>query len=225
VENLIVNWGYLALFLITALSAFGIPVGSELAMAYGGALASGQIGPHHHFTLALVIIIALAGEMVGSLLGYGFGRFGGRPLVDKVGKYLLLTHRDLDRVEAFLARRGDPFVLVGRLIPLLRSFVSIVAGLAEMALWRFVLFSIVGAAMFTAALSSIGYALGGSWHKAVKDFSDVGYVALALAVIAIALGIYHRIRVLREERATGIAANSTQQSLAADDRGGNPHAP
>jgi membrane protein DedA with SNARE-associated domain len=78
--------------------------------------------------------------------------------------------------------------------------------------------------MFTAALSSIGYALGGSWHKAVKDFSDVGYVALALAVIVIALGIYHRIRVQREERATGIAS-STQQSLAADDGGGSPLAP
>jgi membrane protein DedA with SNARE-associated domain len=202
VQSLVVHLGYLALFLLTAFSAFCIPVGSELAMAYGGALASGQVlrGPHDHFSLALVIVVAVVGEIVGSLCGYALGRFGGRPLVDRIGRYLLLSHRDLDRVEAFMARRGDPFVLIGRLIPLLRSFVSVVAGLAEMSLWRFLAFTIVGAVIFTSAVSSLGYALGGSWHKVVKDFSDAGYVALALAVVAIAFGVAHRLRVLREER-------------------------
>jgi membrane protein DedA with SNARE-associated domain len=200
-QTFLVHWGYLALFLITALSAFGIPVGSELAMAYGGALASGQVlnGPRDHFSLGLVIVVAVVGELVGSLLGYSLGRFGGRPFIDKVGRYILLTHRDLDRVEAFLTRRGDAFVLVGRLIPLLRSFVSIVAGLAEMTLWRFLAFSVIGCAIFTAALSSIGYSLGGSWHVAVKDFSDAGYVAAAVAVLTIAVTLAHRIKVLREE--------------------------
>ena len=171
-------------------------------MAFGGALASGQVlrSSHDHFSLGLVIVVAVAGELVGGLLGYGLGRFGGRPLLDKAGRYLLLTHRDLDRVEGFLARRGDPFVLVGRLIPLLRSFVSVVAGLADMTLWRFLVFSVIGDAIFSSALSSLGYALGGSWHTAVGDFSDAGYVALALAVLAVAVGIFHRVRVLREER-------------------------
>ena len=202
-QSFLVHWGYLALFLITALSAFGIPVGSELAMAYGGALASGQVltGPRDHLSLGLVVVVAVVGELVGSFFGYGLGRFGGRPLVDKVGRYLLLTHRDLDRAEAFLERRGEPFVLVGRLIPLLRSFVSIVAGLADMTVWRFLAFSVIGCAMFTAAVSSIGYSLGGSWHVAVKDFSDAGYVAAALAVVVIAITLVHRVKALREERA------------------------
>src|SRR6202034_61986 len=171
-------------------------------MAFGGALANGQVlsGSRDHFSLGLVIVIAVLGEIVGGLLGYALGRFGGRPLLDRFGRYLLLTHRDLDRVEAYLVRRGDPFVLIGRLIPLLRSFVSIVAGLAEMQIWRFLAFSIVGSAIFTSAVCSLGYAVGGSWHKVVKDFSDAGYVALALAVIAVAIGIVHRLRVLREER-------------------------
>ena len=202
-QSFLVHWGYLALFLITALSAFGIPVGSELAMAYGGALASGHVltGPRDHLSLGLVIVVAAVGELVGSLFGYGLGRFGGRPLVDKVGRYLLLTHRDLDRAEAFLARRGETFVLIGRLIPLLRSFVSIVAGLAEMTVWRFLAFSVLGCAIFTAAVSSIGYSLGGSWHVAVKDFSDAGYVAAGLAVLVIAGTVVHRFKVLRGERA------------------------
>lgn len=203
-QSFLVHWGYLALFLVPAVSAFGIPVGSELVMAFGGALASGQVltTSKDHFTLGLVILVVVLGELAGSLLGYALGRFGGRPLIDKIGRYLLLTHRDLDRVEAFLARRGEPFVLVGRLIPLLRSFVSIVAGLAEMTLWRFFLFSVIGCALFTSAVASLGYALGGSWHQAVKGFSDAGYVAAALAVVVIAIGIVHRVKVLREERAT-----------------------
>jgi membrane protein DedA with SNARE-associated domain len=212
VQSFVADWGYLALFLITALSAFCIPVGSELAMAFGGALASGQVlsAAHHHFSLGLVIVVAVLGELVGGLLGYALGRFGGRPLVDRVGRYLLLTDRDLDRVEAFLAQRGDPFVLVGRLIPLLRSFVSVVAGLAEMTLWRFFIFSLIGDVIFSSALSSLGYALGGSWHTVVKDFSDAGYVALALALIAVAIGALHRVKVLRQERAArGSAAGSS----------------
>jgi len=218
-ESFVVHWGYVALFLITALSAFGIPVGSELAMAYGGALASGLVlsTGHHHFTLGLVILVAVCGELVGSLCGYALGRFGGRPLVDKVGRYLLLTHRDLDRVEGFMARRGDPFVLVGRCIPLLRSFVSIVAGLAEMTIVRFVLFTLVGSAVFTSAVAGIGYALGASWHRAVRDFSDAGYVAAGLAVLAIAAAIYHRVKVLRAERReqpVRAAATGDQQLLA-----------
>lgn len=202
-QTFVVHWGYLALFLITALSAFGIPVGSELAMAYGGALASGQVlsGPKDHLTLGLVIVVAVAGELVGSLFGYALGRFGGRPLVDKVGRYFLISHRDLDRVEAFLDRRGQSFVLIGRLVPLLRSFVSIVAGIAEMTVIRFVVLTVAGAAIFTSAVSSIGYSLGGSYHTAVKDFTDAGYVALALAVLVIAFGVAHRIRVLRHEGA------------------------
>ena len=201
-QHFLVHYGYIALFLVTALSAFGIPVGSELVMAYGGALASGQVlaGPKDHFSLPVVIVVAVIGEVVGSLFGYALGRFGGRPFIDKAGRYILLTHRDLDRVEGFLTRHGEGFVFVGRLIPLLRSFVSIVGGLAEMAMVRFLVFTVLGSAVFSSAVVSIGYALGGSWHQAVKDFSDAGYVAAALAVVAVGLGIAHRVKVLREER-------------------------
>lgn len=202
-QSFVAHWGYLALFLIPAVSAFGIPVGSELVMAFGGALASGQVltGAHDHFSLGLVILVAVAGELVGGLAGYCFGRIGGRPLVDRVGRYVLLTQRDLDRAERFLAQRGDPFVFVGRLIPLLRSFVSIVAGLAEMAVLRFLVFSAIADAIFSGLLCGLGYALGSRWHTVVKDFSYAGYVALGIAVIVIAAGVIHRLRVLRDERA------------------------
>ncbi|MHB1584002.1 MAG: DedA family protein [Acidimicrobiales bacterium] len=200
-DHLLMTWGYLALFAITMISSLGIPIGSELAMGFGGALASGQVGSgSHHLTLGAVILVAVAGELVGSLIGYGIGIFGGRPLVDRLGKYVLLTHRDLDRAERWIARRGDPFVLFGRLVPLLRSFVSVAAGLGEMVIVRFLIYTVLGSAIFCATLISIGYALGASWHHVVKDFSYAGYVAAVLAVLVVGAAVYLRVRTLRAER-------------------------
>jgi membrane protein DedA with SNARE-associated domain len=198
-EHFIATWSYLAIFGLTLISSLGIPVGSEIAIGYGGALASGALSPR--LSLAAVILVAVAGELTGSAAGYAVGRFGGRALVDRVGRYVLLTHRDLDRADAWFARRGEPFVFVGRLIPLLRSFVSLAAGLGEMPLVKFALFTVAGCAVWCAALASIGYSLGSSWHRAVKDFNDVGYVAAALAVVLVVVVLVHRIRAVRAERA------------------------
>ena len=201
-EHLLTSWGYVALFVITFISAMGPPVGSELATGYAGALASGQLlTAHRHLDLALVIVVAVVGELGGSTAGYAIGRFGGRPLVDRLGRYILLTHRDLDRAESWFARRGEPFVFFGRLIPLLRSFVSLAAGLGEMTIGKFWAFTVAGSAVFTAALASLGYSLGASWHHVLKDFSDAGYVAAALAVIVIVFALVHRFGQMRAERA------------------------
>ena len=133
-EHFLETWGYLAVFILSFISSMGLPVGAEVAIIYGGVLASGQIANEpHHLNLVAVIVVATLAEVLGSLVGYLIGYFGGRPLVDRVGKYVLLTHKDLDRAEAWFARRGEPVVLFGRFIPLLRSFVSLAAGLGEMA--------------------------------------------------------------------------------------------
>ncbi|HEX3461017.1 MAG TPA: DedA family protein [Acidimicrobiales bacterium] len=205
-EHFLQNWGYLAIFALTLLSTMLIPVGSELAMIYGGVLASGQVpNEPHHLQLALVILSALAGELVGSFLGYSIGYFGGRPLVDRLGKYVLLTHRDLDRAEAWLDRRGEAFVFFGRLIPLVRSFVSVAAGLGEMTLGKFAVFTVAACAIWSAALCSLGYSLGSSYQHVVKDFSYAGYVAAVLVVILIVGMFAHRISVVRSERGGGPA--------------------
>src|SRR5580700_3079192 len=143
----------------------GLPVGSELAIIGGGALATGKVtGQGEPLSLAVVIILATLGELLGSAAGYAIGRYGGRPLVDRVGKYVLLTHKDLDRAEAWFARRGEPVVFFGRFIPLLRSFVSFAAGLGEMALAKFSIFTVIGCAVWCVALCSVGYNLGTSYH-------------------------------------------------------------
>jgi membrane protein DedA with SNARE-associated domain len=113
---------------------------------------------------------------------------------------VLLTHKDLDRAEAWFARRGEPVVFFGRFIPLLRSFVSFAAGLGEMAMAKFVVFTVIACAIWCTALTTLGYSLGSSYSRVLKGFSYAGYVAAALFVIAVIALFAHRIRVVRGER-------------------------
>jgi membrane protein DedA with SNARE-associated domain len=200
-EHFLETWGYLAVFVLSFISAMGLPVGAELAVIYGGVLASGQIANEpHHLNLAVVIILASLAELLGSLAGYLIGFYGGRPLVDRFGKYVLLTHKDLDRAEAWFSRHGEPLVLFGRFIPLLRSFVSLAAGLSEMAVGKFVVFTIIGCTIWCAALASLGYSLGSTYNHVLKGFTDAGYAFGVLAVFAVVLLFVHRLQVVREER-------------------------
>jgi membrane protein DedA with SNARE-associated domain len=200
-ENFLNSWGLLAVFVLSFISSMGLPVGAEVAIIYGGVLASGKIQPEHHLNFVAVIVVAVLAEVLGSFAGYLIGYFGGRPLVDRLGKYVLLTHKDLDRAEAWFARRGEPVVFFGRFIPLLRSFVSFAAGLGEMAVAKFALFTVAGCAIWCAALTTIGYEVAGSYKHLLSGFSDAGYVLAALAVVAVVVLFWHRIREVREERA------------------------
>ena len=209
-ENFLYHYSYFAIFALSFISSMGLPVGSELAIIGGGALASGEVhkllpsgqtSPEvFHLSLLAVILLAVAGELLGSLAGYLIGFYGGRTLVDRFGRYVLLAHKDLDRAEAWFKRHGEPLVLFGRFIPLLRSFVSFAAGLAEMALAKFVIFTVIGCSIWCTALASLGYSLGSSYNNVQKSFSDAGYVVAALAVVAVVLLFLHRLRVVRAER-------------------------
>jgi membrane protein DedA with SNARE-associated domain len=209
-NNFLLHYSYFAVFILSFISSMGIPAGSEVAIIGGGALASGQVHKllsdgqpgteFFHLSLVLVILLALLGEVLGSMVGYLIGLKGGRVAVDKWGKYLLLTHKDLDRAEAWFNRHGDPLVLFGRFIPLLRSFVSFAAGLAEMAFAKFMVFTVIGCAVWCTGLSLLGYSLGSTYDSVQKKFSYATYAVAILAVVAVALLIWHRVRTMREER-------------------------
>ncbi len=205
-EHFLEHWGYLAVFLLSFVSTMGLPVGSEVSLIYGGVLASGQVpNEPHHLSLVVVILVGLAAETLGSVAGYAVGRYGGRPLVDHVGKYVLLTHKDLDRAEAWFARRGEPVVFFGRFVPLLRSFISLAAGLGEMAMAKFLVFTVIASGIWCTALVLLGDSLGSSYEHVLKAFSYAGYVAAVLFVIAVVVLFVHRIRVVRSERGEGPA--------------------
>jgi membrane protein DedA with SNARE-associated domain len=176
VQQFLMSAGYGAIFVLSFISAMGLPVGAELALIYGGVLASTHSlgGGKPLQQLVVVIIVATLGEVLGSMAGYSIGRFGGRTLVDKVGKYVLLTHKDLD--------------------------VSFAAGLGEMALAKFTIFTVIGCAVWCVALCSVGYNLGTSYHHVLKAFSFAGYVIGALAVIAVVVVFWHRLHAYRSQR-------------------------
>ena len=200
-EHFLETWGYVAVFVLSFISSMGLPVGAEVAIIYGGVLASGQIANEpHHLNVVVVILVATLAEVLGSLAGYLIGYWGGRPLVDRFGKYVLLSHKDLDRAEAWFARRGEPVVLFGRFIPLLRSLVSFAAGLAEMAIGKFVVFTVIGCAVWCTVLTLVGYSLGSSYNHVLKAFSYAGVVAAVLVVLAVVALFWHRLRTLRSER-------------------------
>lgn len=194
-EHFLQSWGYTAVFVLALVEAICIPFPSEITFGFAGALAA-----EGHLSLAAVIGIGIAGEFVGSLIGYGIGRTGGRALVERYGKFVLIAPADLDRAHAFLRRRGDPAVAVGRVLPLVRTFVSLVAGTVEMAPVPFGVFSLIGTAVYVAVVASAGYGLGSGWHSLARGFSAAGFVLLGLAVIAIALFLWHRWQVVKSRR-------------------------
>jgi membrane protein DedA with SNARE-associated domain len=200
-EHFLESWGYVAIFVLSLVSSVGIPVGAEPALIYGGVLASGQVpGEVHPLNLAGVIVVAAAAEVIGSLAGYSIGLFGGRPLINRAGKYVLLTHRDVDRAEAWFVRRGEPLVLFGRLVPLVRSVVSLAAGLSQMAIVRFLVFTSIGCVLWCTALACLGYGLGASYRRLLTAFSAGSLVLAVILVAALAVAFILRFRHVRSER-------------------------
>jgi membrane protein DedA with SNARE-associated domain len=204
VEHFISSWGYLAVFVLTVAEAACIPIPSELTLGLAGALASGATlsgaVDRHPLNLALVIVVGVVGELVGSFIAYMVGRTGGRALVDRFGKYLLLTNKDLDRAEAWFERRGDSAVLIGRVVPVVRTFISFPAGVAEMPVVAFGAFTAIGVTVWVGVLAGIGYTLGSSYHSMVKAFGDATYVVAALVVVAVVFVVVHRFRAVRADQ-------------------------
>ncbi|HEV3381857.1 MAG TPA: DedA family protein [Trebonia sp.] len=195
--------GIYAIILFGVLEAMCIPISSELTFLLGGALAGGALGAGHaHPSLLLVIIAGTIAELVGSYIAYGVGRAGGHPLVRRYGRYVLITEADVARAERFLAGRGAWALPVARMLPFIRAFASIVAGLVDIPPVRFGILNLIGTVIYIIALSSIGYSLGHQWSKVSHDIGDVGYVLGAIIVIAIIGFVVHRLREFRKEAAT-----------------------
>jgi membrane protein DedA with SNARE-associated domain len=205
-ESFIIHAGYAAVFLFGFLEACCVPIPSEITFGYAGVLAG-----EGRLNIVAIIIIGTIAELLGSLVSYGIGRVGERPLVTRFGRYLLVTQADIDRAERFLAGRGAWAIPVGRALPVVRTFISIVAGFCEVPLLMFALLSLVGTAIWVTVISLLGYAVGTQWKSIEKAISLAGYAIAALAVIGIVAFIWHRLRVVRREQAAGAADHGGHQ--------------
>jgi membrane protein DedA with SNARE-associated domain len=193
-ESYLTSAGYAALILFGFLEAACIPISSEITFGFAGVLAyQGRLN------LALVIIIGTLAELAGSYASYAVGRFGGKPLVHKIGRYVLVTDSDVNRAERFLMGRGAWAVPVGRMLPFVRAFTSIVAGLVRIPAGRFGVLSLIGTVIYATVLSLIGYGLGSAWKSVSHGLTLVGYALFALVVLAIIGFVIYRLRQFRRE--------------------------
>ena len=197
ITSAIGDWGLYAVFLLMALDAV-FPAASELVMLYAGVLASGAIagqsvtlfGDTISSGFWAYVAMALAGTvgyLVGAIVGWALGLYGGRPLLERHGRWFHLGPERLARAERWFDRWGDAAVFLGRITPIVRSFCSIPAGVFRMPLGRYSLLTLAGSAIWCFALAGIGYAIGSSWHGFHDSFRYVDYAVLALVVLA---GIY-----------------------------------
>ncbi|HEX8805548.1 MAG TPA: DedA family protein [Candidatus Aquilonibacter sp.] len=180
--SLIDHYGYGGLFVVLTLGNFGAPVGAELVVPAAGALTA----TGHLPFLWLTIVVCVLGELAGATIGYAIGRFGGRPLIDKYGPYIHLSHANLDRVHGFFERYGSFAVFICRFIPFLRGIVSIPAGLAEMNLAQFYFWYALGSTIFCGALVWLGVALGHHLDDVLPLVHKTGLILLIVAVLVIA---------------------------------------
>ncbi|HEV3328306.1 MAG TPA: DedA family protein [Acidimicrobiales bacterium] len=206
IQDHLASSGYPALFVLAFLAAMCIPIPSELIFGFAGALCSasflaGSNAADQQLHLWAVIVVGTVATVCGASVAYATGRYAGRAFVDRYGKYVLLSHEDLDRAERLFGRWGDGLVAVGQLIPLLRAFVGFFAGVARVRWIAFIVLTTLGAAAWVSLISVIGYEAGDSWHQVLRWFGAAGYVIAALVVIALVVAFVHRWRRYHEAQA------------------------
>ena len=193
-QGFLTHAGYPAIILLAFLEACCIPISSEVIFGFAGVLAY-----QGHLNLGLIILIGTLAEQAGSYVSYAVGRIAERPAIERAGRYVLITRTDISRTERFLNGHGSWAIPVGRVIPVLRSFTSLVAGFAGVPPLRFGVLNLIGTVAYVAAMSSIGYAVGPAWNRVSHDLSVGGYVIVGLIVVAIAIFVVLRLRELRRE--------------------------
>lgn len=203
ITNAVANHGVYAVFGLMAIDAV-FPAASELVMLYAGALAAGAFVPggvvlfygHYQHGAGAFIVMALTGTLgylFGALVGWAIGRYGGRPLLERHGRWFHLSPAKLDKAEAWFDRWGNLGVALGRITPIVRSFVSIPAGVFEMPLAPYTFLTLVGSAIWAFALAGAGYALGNSYHGADHAFRYLEYAVVAVVVL-FAVYLVYRLR-------------------------------
>ena len=173
-------------------------------MLFGGAAANATFAatlPGHpaHLNFILIGLVGTLGNLVGSWIAYGVGRVGGRPLIERWGKFVFLREHELDRAETWFADHGQAAVFFSRLLPVVRTFISLPAGVAEMPLGTFSLYTVAGCVPWTFALAGIGYALGSRWDTVAKYFRPVSLVVAVVMVAGLAWWLVRRARAKRGE--------------------------
>jgi len=211
ITSVIGDYGLYAVFGLMLVDAI-LPAASELVMLYAGAVAAGAfagqtvtfLGAEIDSTFWAYIAIATAGTVgyvIGSLIGWGIGYYGGRPFLERRGRWFHITPDRLDRADSWFARYGDWAVLLGRVVPVVRSFISIPAGVLEMPLGRYTVLTAIGSAAWCFGIAGAGVALGSSWEHFHESWRYADYAVALLVVLAVGYGAFKLVRRRARRRA------------------------
>lgn len=173
--------GYPGVFLLMAGESACLPIPSEVVLPFAGYIAfKGE------FNQVTVILVATFGQVFGALAAYYVGALGGRPLVVRYGRYILLDTAHLETADRWFDRWGSRAIFATRLLPIVRTFIAFPAGVAKMDVKKFVLYTFLGSLPWTAALTFVGYALGPHWDRILKFFEKLDIVVALVILVGIA---------------------------------------
>jgi membrane protein DedA with SNARE-associated domain len=200
--------GYVGVALWVAIESVIIPIPSELVLPFAGFLVgTGEaVEPltGSPWSYWLVVLAGTVGATVGALVAYAIGVWGGRPIIERWGRYIGVSSKDLDRAETFFARYGDAASFFGRMVPVIRSLVSFAAGVARMPVGRFIVFTFLGSLPFTALLVFAGVQLGANWESIGDVIRRFEYAIVAVLAIVVIAWIWLRIIKPRRSARAGI---------------------
>ncbi len=202
-EDFVTAYGYAAIFVLMTAESALIPFPSEVTMLVGGWYAADGT-----LSFFWVVTAGVVGNLVGSWLAYALGRKTGRALLDRYGKYVLIRRHDVDRAEVWWAKHGDAATFFSRLLPVIRTFISLPAGIAKMPFGKFTLYTFLGVVPWTAGLTWLGVVVEDNWEKVLHYF-DVPTLVIAAAVVAGA-GIWY-VRRRKTRAAAAAAADATDR--------------
>jgi membrane protein DedA with SNARE-associated domain len=199
VTDYVLRYGYLAVFVLMVLESACIPIPSEVTMLFGGALANAAFvaatsGADDRLNFVVVGLLGTLGNLVGSWIAYYVGRVGGRPLIERWGRFVFLRPHELDRAEAWFGEHGEAAAFFSRLLPVVRTFISLPAGVAEMPIGKFTAYTVAGCLPWTFALAGVGYAVGGKWDTIERYFRPISIVVAVAIVVALAWWLIRRAR-------------------------------
>lgn len=190
-ESLYAHMGYVGVLVAMAIESACIPLPSEIVLPMAGwMVARGE------FDLWLTTIAGTLGCTAGSIAAYAVGAYGGRPLLAKYGKYVLISTDELDTADRWFARYGDAAVFFSRLLPVVRTFISFPAGVARMPFVKFIVYSTLGSIPWSLALIYVGKMLGDNWTQVRSVLHNLDYVIIVVIVALIGLYVYRRLRKL-----------------------------
>jgi membrane protein DedA with SNARE-associated domain len=196
--NSISSWGYPAIFLLMALESALIPLPSEVTMPFAGFLVG--LGKLH---FGLVVLIGALANLFGSLLAYSLGYWGQekfvRQLIKKYGKYLLITYHEVETAERWFRQRGELIAFGSRLLPVVRTFISLPAGFAQMNPVKFSVYTFLGALLWSGVLAYLGVVMGENWSILETYFHQFDLLIVALGIGAVVFYVWYKLRKFKKE--------------------------